>query len=100
MTILVQKIMKRIRVIFIVRQLITPLAFSIAACVVLISTISLPHVIQNMPAVIDLKAIAHFFFLAFKHADVIVKGALFLTAVSLVIFCRGIIQSIRFFNKV
>ncbi|MEN9622117.1 MAG: hypothetical protein RLZZ67_551 [Candidatus Parcubacteria bacterium] len=95
MTVITNSIMKKVRVIFLMRRLVTPFAFLSAAVVVLVSTVSVSHVIQNMPTLIDVHAVVKFFALAFAHTDVVVKSALVAGTLFLGFTFKGLIESIR-----
>ena len=95
MTIIADNIMKKVRMIFLVRRLVTPFAFFAAAFVVLVSTVSISHVIQNMPAIVDIQAVLKFFAASFVHTDVIVKSALVAGTIFLSFTLKGIFESFR-----
>lgn len=95
MTLLANNIMKKVRMIFLMRRLVTPFAFFAAALVVLVSSVSVSHVVQNMPTVVDIQAVLKFFASAFAHTDLIVKSALVAGMLFLGITCRGLFQSVR-----
>lgn len=99
MTIITDNIMKKVRIIFLMRRLVTPFVFFTAACVVFVSTVSISHVIQNMPALVDIQAILKFFAASFVHTDVIVKSALVAGTVFLCITLKGIVESFRTSNS-
>lgn len=98
MTIIANNIMKRVRLIFLMRRLVTPFVFFTAAFVVLVSTVSISHVIQNMPALVDIQAVIKFFVASFAHTDIIVKSALVAGTVFLSFTLKGIIESFRISN--
>ncbi|MBX4209225.1 hypothetical protein KW799_00795 [Candidatus Parcubacteria bacterium] len=87
--------MKKVRTIFFIRRLAAPFAFLIAASAVIASTVSISHVIANMPAVVDIPAVMRFFAAAFAHADVIVKSALVAGTLFLLMTLKGAIESFR-----
>lgn len=96
MTVLANQIMKRVRTIFLMRRLVAPFAFFAAALVVTVSTVSVSHVIENMPELVNIQALFSFFASAFAHTDIIVKSALVAGIVSLGITLKGLIDSVHF----
>jgi hypothetical protein len=95
MTVLANNIMKRVRMIFLMRRLVTPFAFLSAAVVILVSTVSVSHVVQNMPTLVDVQAVVKFFALAFAHTDVVVKSALVAGTLFLGFTLKGLFESLR-----
>ncbi len=95
MTVLADNIMKKVRTIFLMRRLVTPFAFFSAALVVLVSTVSVSHVIDNMPTIFEVGAVFRFFALAFAHTDLIVKSVLVAGTVSLLVTFKGALESVR-----
>ncbi len=95
MTVLAQEIMKKVRRIYILRKLLLPLLFSTFTGLIVISTVSVSHVIQNMPTVIQISDFVRFFVVAFAHTDVVVKSALVAGSLSLLYTGRGVIQGFR-----
>ncbi len=99
MTILVEQVMKKVRTIFLLRRLVLPCLFSIAAALVVASTVSISHVIANMPSfsptLADISAFAQFFAGAFAHTDVVVKCALVAGTLFLLMTLKGIVDSFR-----
>lgn len=88
-------IMKKVRTIYLMRRLAAPFVFLVAATAVVVSTVSVSHVIANMPAIIDIPAVARFFAAAFAHTDIVVKSALVAGTLFLVMTLKGLIDSIR-----
>lgn len=88
--------MIKVRRIFLIRKLAAPFVFLVAAAVVVGSTVSVSHVLANMPAALDIPAVMRFFAAAFAHADVIVKSALVAGTLFLLMILKGAIDSIRF----
>lgn len=88
------EIMKRVRRIFLMRRLVTPFAFFVAAAVVVVSTVSISHVIANMPAG-SLHALAKFYLAAFAHTQIVVKSALVAGLVFAIVTLKGAVDSLR-----
>lgn len=96
MTVIANEIMKRVQTIFLVRKLVTPFVFLVAAAAVVVSTVSISHVFANMPSFNDIPAAATFFAAAFAHTDVVVKCALVAGMLFLAMTLKGAIESLRF----
>ncbi len=96
MTVIANNIMRKVRTIFLVRRLVAPFAFLAAAVAVIVSTVSVSHVIENMPTIADMQAMFNFFASAFAHTDVIVKSALVAGLVFLLATLKGVVDSVRF----
>ncbi|HEU5114334.1 MAG TPA: hypothetical protein VFT82_01050 [Candidatus Paceibacterota bacterium] len=90
------QIMKKVRMIFLMRRLAAPFVFLVAASVVVASTVSVSHVIANMPALLDIPAVMRFFAAAFAHTDVVVKCALVAGTLFLVVTLKGVVDSFKF----
>ncbi|MDE1875130.1 MAG: hypothetical protein KGI79_01560 [Patescibacteria group bacterium] len=88
--------MKKVRTIFLMRKLAAPFVFLVVAAGVVASTVSIPHVIANMPAVADIPAVARFYAAAFAHTDVVVKSALVAGILFLLWALKGLVESLRF----
>ncbi len=95
MTLLAHEIMKKVRRIYVLRKFALPALFFLGTLFVLISTVSVSHVIANMPTVSDIQAVINFFVAAFAHTDVVVKCALVAGTVSLGITLRGLVETTR-----
>ena len=95
MTILANEIMKKVRRIFLLRRLAAPGAFLVIAAAVVGSTVSVSHVIANMPTLADVGAVMQFMVAAFAHTDVVVKSALVAGVVFLVLTLKGLVESVR-----
>ncbi len=95
MTILMNEVMTRVRRIFLLRRLALPSVFALVAVAVIASTVSVSHVIANMPAFIDIPAVAAFLARAFAHTDVVVKSALVAGTLFLLLTLKGIVDGIR-----
>ncbi|HEY0908083.1 MAG TPA: hypothetical protein VGE35_01910 [Candidatus Paceibacterota bacterium] len=87
--------MRKVRTIFLMRRLVAPFAFLAVAVAVIVSTVSVSHVIENMPTIADFQATFNFFASAFAHTDVIVKSALVAGLVFLLVTLKGIADSVR-----
>ena len=72
-----------------------PCALLAAAAVVVGSTVSVSHVIANMPTLADIGAVTRFMVAAFAHTDVVVKSALVAGLVFLVLTLKGVVESFR-----
>jgi hypothetical protein len=96
MAIVLNEVMKRVDRIFLIRRLAAPLAFLLAATAVVCSTVSVSHVIANMPAVFNVGAVVTFFAAAFAHTQSAVQIALVAGIAFLLWTVRGIIESARF----
>lgn len=96
MTVLADNIMRKVRTIFLMRRLVAPFVFLAAAIIVVASTVSVSHVIDNMPTVANVQAMFNFFASAFAHTDIIVKSALVAGLVFLLATLKGIADSVRF----
>lgn len=95
MTLLAREIMKKVRIVFLLRRLAAPFIFFVIATALIVSTVSVSHVIANMPTVFDIQAVVAFFAAAFAHTDVVVKCALVAGLVFLVLTLKGIVESMR-----
>jgi len=78
------------------RRLAAPFVFLVATSAVIGSTVSVSHVIANMPAVVDIPAVMRFFAAAFAHTDVVVKSALVAGLVFLLFTLKGVVDSLRY----
>jgi len=87
--------MKKVRRIFLLRRLVAPSAFFVVATAVVVSTVSVSHVIANMPTLADIPAVTNFFVAAFAHTDVVVKSALVAGTLFLLLTLKGIVDSLR-----
>ncbi len=87
--------MKKVRTIFLLRRLAAPFVFLVAAVAIVGSTVSVSHVIANMPAIVDIPAVMRFFAAAFAHTDIVVKSALVAGTVFLIMTLKGAIDSVR-----
>ncbi len=95
---LANQVMAKVRTIFLLRRLVMPCAFLVIAAAVVGSTVSISHVIANMPALsslVDIPAVAAFFARAFAHADVVVKSALVAGTLFLLLTLKGMVDGIR-----
>jgi hypothetical protein len=95
MTAIANEVMKKVRKVFLVRKLVAPFAFLVAASAVIASTVSVSHVIANMPSFVDVPAVAQFIAAAFAHADVVVKSALVAGSLFLLMTLKGVVDSRR-----
>ena len=95
MTAIKNEVMKRVRKVFLLRRIAAPFVFLVAAAIVVASTVSVSHVIANMPTLADIQAVASFLAAAFAHADVVVKCALVAGLASLIVTLKGAIESFR-----
>ncbi|HEY9480989.1 MAG TPA: hypothetical protein VIR98_02025 [Candidatus Paceibacterota bacterium] len=95
MAIVMNEVMKRVNRIFLLRRAAVPLVFLLAAVVMVLSTVSVSHVIANMPAVFDLKAVVAFFASAFAHTQMIVQLALVAGSAFLLWTIKGLIEFVR-----
>ena len=93
--ILAQKIMKKVRTIFILRRLVLPVFVFVSSITVIVSTVSVSNVIANMPDLLNIQAVARFFAAAFAHTDIVIKSALVAGLVFLVLTLKGLIDSRR-----
>jgi hypothetical protein len=98
MTAIKNEVMIRVRRLFLVRKLAAPFVFLAVSMVVVASTVSISHVIANMPKA-DIQALARFVAVAFAHTDVVVKCALVAGIAFLFMTLRGIIASVRLSNS-
>ena len=89
------EIMRKVRRVFLLRRLAAPFAFLVAATAVVASTVSVSHVIANMPAIVDIPAVMHFLVAAFAHTDIVVKSALVAGTLFLLMTLKGVVDSLR-----
>ena len=87
--------MRKVRRIFLVKRLATPFAFLLLASIVVVSTVSVSHVIANMPSFVDILAVTRFFVAAFAHTDIVVKSALVAGTLFLVMTLKGVVDSFK-----
>lgn len=95
MTVIANEIMKKVRLVFLLRRLAAPVVFLVAASAVVASTVSVSHVIANMPSFVDIPAVMRFVAAAFAHTDVVVKSALVAGTLFLVLVLKGLVDSLR-----
>lgn len=95
MTVITNNVMKKVRIIFLMRRLLLPLTFFTVAIVTILSTVSISHVIENMPVIVNMEAVIRFFVFAFAHTEIVVKSALVAGTVFLGFTLKGLIDSIR-----
>ncbi|HEU0081021.1 MAG TPA: hypothetical protein VFQ72_03285 [Candidatus Paceibacterota bacterium] len=95
MTLIMDRVMAKVRTIFLLRRLAVPAIFLVVACAVVGSTVSVSNVIANMPSLVDIPAIAGFYARAFAHADVVVKSALVAGTLFLLLTLKGVVDSVR-----
>lgn len=93
---MIHDVMKKVRLVFLLRKLAAPFVLFALASATVVSTVSVSHVIANMPTLIDIQAVARFFAAAFAHTDVVVKSALVAGALFLLVTLKGLIESVRF----
>jgi hypothetical protein len=89
------EIMKKVRTIFLLRKLAAPFTVFAASIVIVISTVSVSHVIANMPEILDIQAVIKFFVTAFAHTDIVIKSALVAGLVFMILTLKGVIESRR-----
>lgn len=92
------EVMIRVRRVFLLRRLAIPSVFALVAVAVIASTVSISHVIANMPtlsSLVDIPAVAGFLARAFAHTDVVVKSALVAGTLFLLMTLKGIVDGIR-----
>lgn len=87
--------MKKVRTVFLMRRLVAPFAIFAVAAAVVASTVSVSHVIANMPTAADMQAFLRFFASAFAHTDIIVKSALVAGIAFLGITLKGLLDTSR-----
>ncbi|HVT75226.1 MAG TPA: hypothetical protein VHD69_02340 [Candidatus Paceibacterota bacterium] len=90
-----ENVMVKVRKVFLIRRLAAPFVFLVAASAVVASTVSVSHVLANMPAALDIPAVARFLVAAFAHTDVLVKSALVAGTLFLLMTLKGAIDGIR-----
>jgi len=95
MTLLANQVMAKVRTVFLLRRLAAPFAFLIIAAAVVGSTVSIGHVISNMPNFVDIPAVAAFLARAFAHTDVVVKSALVAGTLFLLLTLKGMVDGLR-----
>ena len=71
--------MKRVRIIYAIRSIAFPLVVFLLGLSILLSTVSIFHVIKNMPSLGDMPHFVSFFISAFGHTEFIVQTALILS---------------------
>jgi hypothetical protein len=96
MAIVLHDVMNKVERIYFLRKFAAPLAFFLTATAVLLSTVSVSHVIANMPAFIDLRAVVQFFAAAFAHTHAVVQFALVAGIAFLLWTLKGLVDSVRF----
>lgn len=89
------EIMKKVRTIFLLRRLAAPFVVFVASIVIVTSTVSVSHVIANMPEIFDIQAVVKFFVAAFAHTDIVIKSALVAGLVFMILTLRGVVESRR-----
>jgi len=89
------EIMKRVRRIFLIRRVGTPLAFLVVSTVIIASTVSVSHVLANMPEFGNMEAVIRFYTSAFVHTQFIVKCALVAGIAFLVVTLKGALETVR-----
>ncbi|MDO8579665.1 MAG: hypothetical protein Q7R72_02215 [bacterium] len=92
---LTQKIMKKVRTIFILRRLALPSAVFVMSVAIIVSTVSVSNVIANMPDLFNIQAVIRFFVTAFAHTDIVIKSALVAGLVFLALTLKGAMESKR-----
>jgi hypothetical protein len=90
------EVMLRVERIFFLRKFAAPFIFFIAATLIIVSTVSVQHVVANMPAVFDVGALIKFFASAFAHTQSVVQFALVAGFAFLLWTLKGLIDSVRF----
>ena len=99
-TILKQKIMKRVRTIYMLRKVINPFTLKCALLVSFLATVvsfvSTQSILANMPHILDLTAFFYFSKYAFLHTEFLVQ-ALTLGTVGVTLWlARDIVRSLAF----
>ena len=87
--------MKKVRTIFLLRRLAAPFVVFVASIVIVTSTVSVSHVIANMPEIFDIRATFKFFVEAFAHTETLIKSALVAGLVFSILTLKGVFESRR-----
>ena len=89
------RVMKKVRAIFLLRRLAAPFVVFSALAVIIASAVSVSNVIANMPDIVNIQAVMKFFLAAFAHTDFAIKSALVAGLISLVLILKGLIEGRR-----
>jgi len=68
---------------------------SVVSIVIVTSTVSVSHVIANMPEIFDIGAVIKFFVAAFAHTDIVIKSALVAGLIFMVLTLKGVAETRR-----
>ena len=95
MTYIMSEAMKRVRRIYVLRRLAAPFVVCLGSIVVIVSTVSVMSVLENMPNLFDIQAVAKFFVAAFAHTDIVIKSALVAGIAFLIMTLKRAFETLR-----
>ena len=95
MTLIANKVMNKVRTVFLLRRLAAPFVVFIAVSSIIVSTVSVSNVLANMPDLFDIQAVAQFFVAAFAHTDIAIKSALVAGLIFFGMTLKGAVESLR-----
>lgn len=88
--------MKKVRRIYVIRRLAVPFVVFVGSAAILASAVSVGSVLENMPDLLDVQAVAKFFLSAFAHTEMVIKSVLVAGIAFLIMTLKRAVETMRF----